>query len=105
MDQKLSLDPSFALTSNAGERRAEVLRMEQERALERRRALNSQSAPETSPGERIRIWEKLHELSLPVKAAHPLVRVIAMETGLSVRDIGEEQRRRAVKQMPLGEGS
>lgn len=100
MDSKPLLDSSLALMHNAGERRAAALRMEQERAMDRRRALDSQSAPETAPDERIRIWERLHALSLPVSTTHPLLRVIARQTGLSLRDIGNEQSRRVQLMKP-----
>ena len=94
MDGKPLHDSSLALTSSAAERRAAALRAEEERAMERRIALDSQAAPQTAPQERIRIWERLHALRLPVSTSHPLLRLIAQQTGLSLHDIAEEQRRR-----------
>ena len=80
---------------SAADRRAAILREEQERAAERQERLASQRSPMYSPAERIRIWERLHSLSLPQNPAHSLVRVIAAQTDISVPEIHQEQRRRA----------
>lgn len=60
----------------------------------RRQQLAEQVAIQHTPGQRIQIWERLHELSLPKKANHPLVRIIATDTELTIEDIRDEQRRR-----------
>jgi hypothetical protein len=80
---------------NISDRRAAVQREEAERAAERKEQIASQSSPLNSPEDRIRIWERLHALSLPLSTTHRLVRVIAMQTELSVQQVQEEQRRRA----------
>jgi hypothetical protein len=68
----------------------------QAEALERRQQdLQQQSSPQNSPGDRIRIWERLHQLALPVNPAHRLVSIIAANTGLSTEEVHEEQRLRA----------
>ncbi|HEY0686516.1 MAG TPA: hypothetical protein VGD45_29525 [Steroidobacter sp.] len=82
-------------TMSTADRRAAVLREQQERATERQERLASQRSPLHSPQERIRIWEHLHSLSLPRSPNHSLVRVIAAETDISVPEIHQEQRRRA----------
>jgi hypothetical protein len=89
-----SLSAQFAFA--VGDSRVAVLRAEQERETARRRELELQASPGTEPRERIRIWERLHAVSLPVAETHPLVIVIANQTQLRVRDIKEEQRRRAL---------
>ncbi|HEX4378167.1 MAG TPA: hypothetical protein VHZ99_13535 [Steroidobacteraceae bacterium] len=68
----------------------------QAEALERRQhELDQQSSPEHTPGDRIRIWERLHQLSLPRTADHRLLGVIAAKTGLSLEQVQDEQRTRA----------
>lgn len=77
-----------------GDSRATALRAEEERAHARRLALESQFSTLNDAPERIRIWEQLHAVRLPVSAAHPLVAVIAQQTHLEIRDITAEQARR-----------
>lgn len=80
---------------NISDRRAAVQREEAERAAERQEQIASQCSPLNSPEDRIRIWERLHAVSLPLSSTHRLVRVIATQTELSVQQVQEEQRRRA----------
>ena len=87
-----SLSAQFAFATS--DRRVAVQQADQEREHARRRELELQASPYTEPQERIRIWERLHALRLPVAETHPLVIVIANQTQLRVRDIREEQRRR-----------
>jgi len=84
---------SIGLDGN--ERRAAVLRAEQERAEERHSKLQALTAPFAAPSERIRLWEELYGLALPTSADHRLVRVIASRTSLSVQQVHDEQQRRA----------
>ena len=79
----------------AAERREAALRDEHERQLLRQRDLEAQSAAESDPQLRITIWERLHDLSLPRSSQHALVRVIARQTGLTVRQVRAEQGRRS----------
>ena len=81
--------------STAGEHRRRVEQAEQERAAVRAEELASQASPIHDAAERIRIWERLHALRLPLKSSHVLVKVIATQTRLSVDQVHEEQRRRA----------
>ncbi len=83
-------------TSTPAERRATALRLEKERADERRRALDEQSSIGHDPHERIMIWERLHGLRLPTAENHPLVEVIAEQTKLSRQQVTQEQARRAL---------
>jgi hypothetical protein len=87
-------DELFA--STPADRRATALRLEKERADERRRALNEQTSMSHDPHERIMIWERLHGLQLPRDEAHPLVDVIAEQTKLSRQEVAQEQARRAL---------
>ena len=45
---------------------------------------------------RIRAWEKMHGLRLPSDPAHPILRVIASTTGISLACLREEQQARRV---------
>lgn len=87
-------DPSLALLPSAADRRAAV-RLENERkASERRSELESLTAPTLSPRERISTWERLYALKLPRSADHPLAKLIASQTGLTLEDIRAEQAHR-----------
>lgn len=93
MNEKIIVDP-FASLGTAVDCRAAAQRVAEERAFERRRALDSQADVDAAPQDRIRIWERLHTLGLPLAGTHPLVAVIAAQTKLTVRDVRDEQRRR-----------
>jgi len=70
--------------------------LEQAEANERRQGeLAEQTAMRNTPEMRIRVWERLHGLGLPVKANHPLLEVVARQTELSLEQVQEEQRQRA----------
>lgn len=89
-----------ALAATDADRRAVVELEEQERATIRQQALATQVSPLNDPQERIRIWERLHELALPKHAGHKLVDVIATQTQLTSHQVQEEQRRRANPAVP-----
>jgi hypothetical protein len=93
------LDPALyanIAAGSIGDRRAEIQRQEAERAAERQEQLNAQTSPLNDPQERIRIWERLHALRLPLTPGHKLIRVIAMQTELAVQQVQQEQQRRAL---------
>jgi hypothetical protein len=72
------------------------LAAEQSDALKRRRSeLAEQSSELNTPEQRIRIWERLHALDLPREAIHPLLRLIATGTGLTLEQVRDEQRQRS----------
>jgi hypothetical protein len=93
MNDKSILDGA-AVLPNSVERRAAAQLAEQERTLARQRALDSLSAWDATPAERIRRWEDLCALALPRAAEHPLVAVIAAQTKLTPDDVRDEQQRR-----------
>jgi len=78
-----------------GEYRRKVQQQDRDRAALRASELATQMSPVRTAEERIRIWERLHELHLPSTSAHALVRVVAMQTHLTVGDVQAEQRRRS----------
>jgi len=86
--------PAGSPLTTIADRRAAVQLADLERAEARLREIESQTSFVHSPEERIRIWERLHALSLPKGATHPLVAVIAAQTNLTAGDIVEEQQRR-----------
>lgn len=75
--------------------RARQIHQQAESAERRRMDLAEQSSKLKTAEERIRIWERLHEVILPKDPAHRLVDIIAANTGLTDADVRDEQRRRA----------
>lgn len=67
----------------------------EERAQQRRVQLTEQRSSQNSPEVRIRIWEKVHQLRLPLDPLHAIVNVVALSTGLTLAEVHEEQRARA----------
>lgn len=94
--------PSIALPSSPGEYRLQIQRAQQERAALRDSELEDQASPVKGPRERIETWERLHALRLPRTPDHLLLKVIATQTGLTVAQVHEEQRRRVARPLPLG---
>src|SRR6201996_3419226 len=75
--------------------RARLVHQQAEAAERRRMDLAEQSSRLKTAEERIRIWERIHEVTLPRDAAHRLVDIIATNTGLADSDVRDEQQRRA----------
>lgn len=62
-------------------------------------ALREQTSPESDAGERIRIWERRHQVDLPRNPGHRLIAVIAAATGLTAREVLAEQSTRAAAKL------
>jgi hypothetical protein len=75
--------------------RARIARRQAEAAEIRQRDLLEQASSINSPDLRIRIWERLHEITMPLDASHRLLGVIAAQTGLTVAQVQTEQYNRA----------
>ena len=75
--------------------RARLVHQQAEAAERRRMDLAEQSSRLKTAEERIRIWERIHEVTLPRDSAHRLIEIIAANTGLTDADVREEQQRRA----------
>jgi hypothetical protein len=75
--------------------RARLVHQQAEAAERRRLDLAEQSSRLKTAEERIRIWERIHEVTLPKDPAHRLVDIIATNTGLTDSDVRDEQQRRA----------
>jgi len=85
--------PQFGESSTDYRERMALLQSE---ALKRRQEeLHEQSSPLNTPSDRIRIWERLHQLELPRNPSHALIPIIATNTGLSTEEVRAEQRLRA----------
>jgi hypothetical protein len=75
--------------------RARLVHQQAEAAERRRTDLAEQCSRLKTAEERIRIWERIHEVTLPRDPAHRLVDIIATNTGLTDADVRDEQQRRA----------
>ncbi len=75
--------------------RARLVHSQAEAAERRRLDLAEQSSRLKTAEERIRIWERIHEVTLPRNSEHRLVTIIATNTGLTDADVRDEQQRRA----------
>jgi hypothetical protein len=72
---------------------------EEKRANERRSELAQQRSELNPPEVRIRAWEKVHGLRLPLDSTHPILEVIAVGTRLTLAQVHAEQlARRAGRQ-------
>lgn len=75
--------------------RARLIHQQAEAAERRRTDLAEQCSRLKTAEERIRIWERIHEVTLPRDSGHRLVPIIAANTGLTDADVRDEQQRRA----------
>ncbi len=76
------------------EHRARIAFEAAERMEKRRVEQAEQCSSSRAPEMRIRTWEKVHGLRLPLDAAHPILAVVATETHLTLAEVQEEQRTR-----------
>jgi hypothetical protein len=65
-------------------------------ARQRAEELTAQRSPLNGPDARVKIWERLHQVQMPVDPAHRLLNVIAKQTDLHLTDVLEVQRQRQV---------
>lgn len=79
--------------------RARLERAQLEAAERRTQSLADQRSPLNSHDQRVRAWERLHQVSLPKNPAHAVLRVVARQTGMALADVQEVQRLRT--QPPL----
>ena len=75
--------------------RVELERRRLEAEKQRSQALHDQSSDHISPDERVRTWERLHQLRLPRDPAHLILLQIARDTALGMEQLLEIQRLRA----------
>jgi hypothetical protein len=86
-------------TAQAGESTADyrtrMARLQAEALEHWQKQLAEQSSVLNSPSDRIRVWERRHQIDLPRDPGHRLIELIAANTGLSAEDVYAEQRLRA----------
>jgi hypothetical protein len=68
---------------------------EEARAQQRRLDLAEQCSDTNSPEARIRTWERLHGLRMPLDPTHPILDVIAINTRLRSCDVHAVQAARS----------
>jgi len=86
--------PGYNVGESIVEQRARVAHELAEREEHRQADLAELSSVRNAPGERVRIWERMHGLPLPRDPRHNLLDVIASATHLELAQIQEEQRLR-----------
>jgi hypothetical protein len=74
--------------------RARIAQRQAEALEQRQRELAEQASDANTPAARIRIWERLHQIGLPLSPSHKVLDVIAADTRLSVEEVRTEQRQR-----------
>jgi hypothetical protein len=70
---------------------------EYERAERKRLQLADQRSDLNDAKARIQAWERAHVLRLPASPTHPVLRVVAAATALTLDEVLEEQRQRSGK--------
>lgn len=75
--------------------RTRMARLQVEALEHWQKQLAEQTSVHNSPSDRIRVWERRHQIDLPRDPGHRLVKLIALNTGLSAEDVYAEQRLRA----------
>jgi len=76
--------------------RARAERAAREAAERREQALVGQRSADNTNDARVRIWERLHQVTLPRDPAHPILTLIAKQTGMSIADVRAVQMQRAI---------
>jgi hypothetical protein len=71
--------------------RARLAVEEEVRAQRRRLEQAEQCLSSNPPATRIRAWEKVHGLRLPLNATHPILQTIAIATHLTLAEVRHEQ--------------
>jgi hypothetical protein len=91
----LGRTPATAADDPMMDYRARLAHSQAEAAERRRTDLAEQCSRLRTADERIRIWERIHEVTLPRDSGHRLIPIIAADTGLTDADVRDEQQRRA----------
>lgn len=74
--------------------RQRVAALRAETIKRREHELSEQRSPANSAAQRIRIWERRHQLQLPQRHDHQLLAAIAADIGLTLEDVQAEQQQR-----------
>jgi hypothetical protein len=89
------IDRHFTALELLADHRERLALEEEERARKRTSQFEELRSEVNAVPVRIRAWEKMHGLRLPSDPAHPILRVIASNTGISLASLREEQQARA----------
>lgn len=92
--------PANDLIGTHAERMA---REAEERQEKRLLVLAEQCSSVNSPDVRIRAWERAHALCLPSDPWHPVLRAVAMSTGLTIAQVQAEQGVRRARRTASGQ--
>lgn len=76
--------------------RARAERAAREAAERREQALLDQRSPDNTDEARVRIWERLHQVRMPKDPAHPILALIARQTGMDIGDVRNVQTQRTI---------
>ena len=93
-DRPIAFGPVPAGESTA-DYRTRIASLQAEAFEHWQKQLAEQSSLLNSPADRIRIWERRHQIDLPGNPGHRLVKLIAADTGLSAEEVCAEQQLRA----------
>jgi hypothetical protein len=77
--------------------RAQIALEAEQREQEKRAQLEELRSMSNSPEARIRLWEKVHALRLPLDPEHPVLFVVAASTHLTISQVQEEQLARKAR--------
>jgi len=80
--------------------RVRVARQRAELSARRLEETGEQTSLHNAPDQRIGWWERVHHMRLPTDPEHPLVGIVAKQTGLSLEQVRHEQRRRLAATNP-----
>jgi len=89
-------DRHFTALELLADHRERLALEEKERLRKRTSQFEELRSEVNSVPARVRAWEKMHGLRLPSDPAHPILRVIASDTGISLGCLREEQQARRV---------
>lgn len=89
------IDRHFTALELLADHRERLVLEEEERAKKRTSQLEELRSEVNAVPVRIRAWEKMHGLRLPSDPDHPILLVIAANTGISLASLREEQQARA----------
>jgi hypothetical protein len=93
------IDRHFTSLEVLADHRERLALEEEERSRKRTSQFEELRSDVNSVPARIRAWEKMYGLRLPSDPTHPILRVIASTTGISLSCLRQEQQARQAKQM------
>jgi hypothetical protein len=86
--------PGFRAGESVDEQRSRIAHELADREEHRQADYVELSSIRNAPGERVRLWERMHGLALPRDPGHHMLDVIAVATHLELAQVQEEQRLR-----------